>query len=307
MAPHLFLIPSTKVLLPDSIGNGGVLSDTTQFAALPGRWGFDSAIDQQDRITVLGRRDEQNMLVVRFLPDGTRDMAFGVGGGTYVPTLGAGAMAVRVVLREDGSMLGLASTNSGAQWFVLDADGVLLSGTNALAPLPSSMTVTDLSSAPNGRWLLQSQGAWPLYDQHQVRMSDTPVFLPHIAWNGTQLITTGSGTGFQWFLDGEMIPGSSGTSHTPELNGAYTVAMTDDLGCTVMSPPFVVISAGSSETPATHLRLVNSLVDDRLIISNGLPEGLMYKIMTMSGSVVGAGRLLTGNNAIDVVRLTPGA
>ncbi|MBL8002137.1 MAG: T9SS type A sorting domain-containing protein [Flavobacteriales bacterium] len=297
----------TTGALQTAFGTNGIAMDTTLLSPM-GRWGFDSALDDQGRIVVFGRKDEQHLQVMRFLPDGTRDTAFGTAGTTYVPALGANAAAVRLLIRDDGTMVCIAATfNAGSQWFVLDADGDLAPGTNSLMPLPSGRVATDLLSVSNGRWMVQAQGGFPIYDQMQLRMSDAPVVMPHIAANGADLVTTGSGTDFQWYLNGTAIPNATGTSHTPAGNGDYTVEMTDDLGCTALSPVFTVIAASVQGAGTHEVLLVNTMAEDRLMVTNPGDGMNAYRILNMSGQVVATGRLVNGTNTLDVSRLAPGA
>lgn len=294
-------------VLQNAFGTNGVATDTTLLSPA-GRWGFDSALDDQGRIVVFGRKDEQNLQVMRFLPDGTRDTGFGAAGTTYVPTLGANAAAVRLLIRDDASLLCIAATaNAGSQWFVLDTNGDLIPGTNALAPLPAGRIATDLLPAPNGRWMVQAQGGFPLYDQFQMRMRDTPVLMPHIALSGAELVTTGTGTDFQWYVNGSAIPGATGTIHTPTQNGDYTVEMTDDLGCTVMSPPYSLLTASWDERSADPLLIVNTIAEDQLVVMNMHNGATTFKVMSLSGQVVASGRLSNGGSAIDVSALAPGS
>ncbi|WP_165836351.1 T9SS type A sorting domain-containing protein [Taibaiella soli] len=57
---------------------------------------------------------------------------------------------------------------------------------------------------------------------------------PIISMNGTELSTTGFAS-YQWYKDGNPIPGATNATLTVTTNGYYTVAGTDAGGCTNMS------------------------------------------------------------------------
>lgn len=75
--------------------------------------------------------------------------------------------------------------------------------------------------------------------------------VPVITANGTQLNTSASGS-LQWYLDGNALPGETGTSieTTTYGDGIYTVVITDGNGCSAESDPFAVgAGAAISEIP----------------------------------------------------------
>lgn len=69
---------------------------------------------------------------------------------------------------------------------------------------------------------------------------------PQITQNGTSLAST-NGQSYQWLLNGQPIPGASGPTWVPLVPGTYTVAVTDNNGCTGTSAPFDVLSVGLEE------------------------------------------------------------
>ncbi|RYY38207.1 MAG: gliding motility-associated C-terminal domain-containing protein [Chitinophagaceae bacterium] len=59
----------------------------------------------------------------------------------------------------------------------------------------------------------------------------------------TTLTVTGTGTGYQWNLNGNPIPGASGTTYAATQAGTYTVTATGPGGCTQLSTNNVVLTA----------------------------------------------------------------
>ena len=60
---------------------------------------------------------------------------------------------------------------------------------------------------------------------------------PIISVNGS-VLTSSSGSGNQWYLDGNLISGATGQNYNVIQNGVYTVEVADGNGCTSVSAPF---------------------------------------------------------------------
>jgi hypothetical protein len=69
---------------------------------------------------------------------------------------------------------------------------------------------------------------------------------PIITWAGTNLYVNTT-LAIQWYFNGTLISGATTTTYTPTQNGTYTVIVTNVSGCTKLSPPFNLTSAGISE------------------------------------------------------------
>jgi zinc-dependent metalloproteinase lipoprotein len=64
--------------------------------------------------------------------------------------------------------------------------------------------------------------------------------------NGTDL-TASSGTSYQWFLNGTLIPGATSQTYSVKEKGSYTVIITDANGCSATSDPFIVTGISTLE------------------------------------------------------------
>ncbi|MFT5780537.1 MAG: hypothetical protein ACI837_003499, partial [Crocinitomicaceae bacterium] len=62
---------------------------------------------------------------------------------------------------------------------------------------------------------------------------------PVISFAGGDLTST-LGNTYAWYLDGVLMAGVNSQSFTPTLNGTYTVEITNEQGCILISDPFVV-------------------------------------------------------------------
>lgn len=67
-----------------------------------------------------------------------------------------------------------------------------------------------------------------------VTVTVLPLPEPDIDITGTTL-STGGGVSYQWYLDGEPIPGATAETYTVTENGLYTVEVTNADGCTGVS------------------------------------------------------------------------
>ncbi|HRH68566.1 MAG TPA: T9SS type A sorting domain-containing protein [Flavobacteriales bacterium] len=62
--------------------------------------------------------------------------------------------------------------------------------------------------------------------------------------------------GFSWFLDDEQIPGAQDATWYPMENGAYTVRITDVNGCSPISDPYVILTTGVGQEPASSFTVL---------------------------------------------------
>lgn len=79
--------------------------------------------------------------------------------------------------------------------------------------------------------------------------------VPVISQQGGSLNST-SGPNYQWFLNGQNIPGATSANYAPVENGTYTVRVTDGSGCAVFSAPFPFTITHTGETsPMATLKI----------------------------------------------------
>lgn len=302
-----------------TFGTGGVLEDTTLFGG-SGRWTFSSVLDEQDRLVVFGTTyapDNNNMFqVIRFLPDGTRDIGFGTNGRTLVPQLpvfaGGAALATRLVHMTDGTWLcvghvlgqgGIADT----QLFRLTADGQSIAGSNGLLqPELHAYQVSDVVEVTDGRLLAQARSQSPApIAQMQMRLADPAVTMPHISPAGASLEVTGTGPDFHWYRDGAPVPGATGTVFTPTQNGTYTVEMTDVFGCTVFSAPLELLTVGVPMIgDASAIPLL--ALDANGMLAVHTDATFRYDLIDMRGARLDAGVVRQGTSTIRVDGLSAG-
>jgi hypothetical protein len=116
------------------------------------------------------------------------------------------------------------------------------------------------------------------------------------------VLLASAGTSYEWYLDGTIIPGATGQSLTPVLDGNYSVVVYDSNGCSGTSTPYYYSAVGiyniaNSDVidifpnPASSLLTVN--------VNKSL-ENHLLKVYDISGRIVFNSVLENGINKIDV-------
>lgn len=73
---------------------------------------------------------------------------------------------------------------------------------------------------------------------------------PTIIQNGDELSTLTEGAAYQWYLEGEMIPGATEAVFTATVDGFYMLETVNESGCSTFSDPFSVMTTGI-ESPSS--------------------------------------------------------
>jgi uncharacterized repeat protein (TIGR01451 family) len=111
---------------------------------------------------------------------------------------------------------------------------------------------------------------------------------------------------YQWYVDGVMIPGASGTYIpggvawvTAVVSGNYTVALTDGYGCTSTSDPFPFIPMDIPENDAMRMAAFPNPFDaaTAIMYTEVLDASTRIELIDLHGRVV---RTLQGNGTREV-------
>ncbi len=70
--------------------------------------------------------------------------------------------------------------------------------------------------------------------------------VPTISASGV-ILTSSSGSGNQWYLNGTAITGATATTYTMTQNGSYTVVVTNSNGCSSTSQAYIITNIGLNE------------------------------------------------------------
>lgn len=131
---------------------------------------------------------------------------------------------------------------------------------------------------------------------------------PEIAPSGDQLCATPTGFAYQWYLDDEPIPGAVSPCIAGTQAGVYTVYVSYENDCSILSDGFLVTGLPDAPQPSS-LRVSPVPANDELTISSGdgAPIG-PWRLLDAAGRVVlqgdGLKRTLV---VVDVGTLRSGA
>ena len=129
---------------------------------------------------------------------------------------------------------------------------------------------------------------------------------PVITQDGGVLSSTPA-DGWQWYLNGEEIPGANGQQYAPVQNGDYTVVITAPNGCTAGSEPYTYLSTGLSAAADPGFRLWPVPAEGVLFVTVDGSAPLTYGIIDAAGQVVKRGALRPGGTSlIDINGLSAG-
>ena len=134
---------------------------------------------------------------------------------------------------------------------------------------------------------------------------------PTITVSGSDLVSS-SGTGNQWYFNGNIIPGANASTYTPAQNGNYTVQVTDANGCTAVSAPFNVTGVSISEHFITNgISVYPNPVSDNFVVElQGINETAGNILITNAlGQFVRSENLIPANEmkwTFNVSDLKPG-
>ena len=128
--------------------------------------------------------------------------------------------------------------------------------------------------------------------------------LPVISQNADTLFST-TGTSYQWYLNGNPIPGANGSYYVASQSGNYTVIITDTNGCTVVSAAYAYIhmdfgqAAGGNPVAVVYPNPVTSQ-STLYVHGEGLAGNVTIEIRDVTGRVVGVQIVKGDDNGIAV-------
>jgi len=145
-------------------------------------------------------------------------------------------------------------------------DGIMLPDSN-VDPLGSNgfvrFRIQPNAGAPSGTEIHNTAGI--LFDQNPAIITNTTLttlidcdlFTATITVGDASLLAS-EGVSYQWFLDGDSIPGATEQTIIPawEEPGVYTVAVTSVYGSVAVSDPYAVIPDGVAEREGTRFLLM---------------------------------------------------
>jgi len=153
------------------------------------------------------------------------------------------------------------------------------------------------------------------YEAFQLYLTSTPgtstqttcpnVPTVNIIQNGNLLQTNTQGSTYQWFLDGQLIPGAFANFYElgPNAGGVYTLQVTFPFGCAV-SPNLNIL--GMNNILLDQISISPNPCNDFLLITNKGNQPIQATFLTVFGQKTKSIELKNTSNDIPVSDLSPG-
>jgi hypothetical protein len=113
------------------------------------------------------------------------------------------------------------------------------------------------------------------------------------------ILTSSSGTGNQWLLNGSNIAGATATSIVIKTTGTYSVRVTNGSGCTTTSTSVTVTVNGAVATPViSNSRPLSFCVGDSTVLTSSIATGNQWYLN---------GAVITGSTGANYIATTSGS
>lgn len=103
--------------------------------------------------------------------------------------------------------------------------------------------------------------------------------------NNSNVLSSSSPSGNQWYLNGSPIPGATMQTYTVTQNGNYTVEVTIN-GCSSISSPIAINNVGIAENSAHVLNIYPNPASEEFYIQTPLRENKSVTIYDVNGKTV---------------------
>jgi hypothetical protein len=99
-----------------------------------------------------------------------------------------------------------------------------------------------------------------------ILVSAAPQATPVISQNGNVLFAGVTGSSFQWFLNGEPIPGANSSTVTITEDGVYSVTVSNSIGCSASSADFAGFITGVDDVSSLSIQLYPNPANESIFI-----------------------------------------
>lgn len=261
--------PNDKAVLPAGYGTFGAVDITT------------ADLDYVIRFQNTGSAPAHNV-ILRDEFDQHLDLAqFQIIGYSHTPTeirLDEGELEVRFV----GIMLPDSGTNfAQSQGFIHFRIGVLPASPNLTSITNTSSIHFDANPAIQTNTTLTT-------------LVDCALWHPDITTISVNMLTAEAGLAYQWFVNGDSIPGATGQLLGLTGIGTYRVEVTNVYGCTALSDPLVVTDLGIQESLENSVLIMPNPFTShtKLVFNEVLTQAQRIEVVDACGRSV---RTLHGN------------
>ncbi|MCB9170314.1 MAG: VCBS repeat-containing protein [Flavobacteriales bacterium] len=294
------------VLTVDSLGMpSGTYSDSLQFVlacsydpnnkqVVPAGYGASGAvsIDQEQlEYTVhfqnTGNATAHNVRIEDALPAGVDPTSLELVAYSHAPT----------DVRIDGNMLtidllAIMLADSGTSF--VDSQGYVRFRC-ALVPGQPNLTTID-----NEASIFFDYNPPIVTDTAHTTLVDCALWMPQITLATFDELEATPGDAYQWYLNGNPIPGANGATLNDLVNGTYTVEVTSEYGCMELTQEYEVISVSVPDGSSTRFMLSPNPAHDHVVLhsSEALSPACSIALLDVQGREL---HVWEGNGMHDLV------
>lgn len=173
---------------------------------------------------------------------------------------------------------------------------------NQMVCLATAGTIYEINSAGTVLWSKATGGSTPQSHRYtQCYVSNAAPAQPTISLSGNDLVST-TGVTYQWYVDGNLIPGATSQLYTPAQNGIYVVRVTDANGCVYaysLGFPYSLITGLKETQIANNLSVYPNPTSGLITIDDWYIKSMGYsvKVVDAFGKTVFE---TENNNKIDL-------
>lgn len=197
-----------------------------------------------------------------------------------------------------GSNVFKAEMADAAGWFTTP----VVLGT--LSSLSSGFIPSTLPAGVSGTRRVRVVSTLPHMVSDTTTVAINPLPHPPISQSGNRLIVASSFKSYQWYRNGNPIPGATSYSITADSSGSFSVEVTSAFGCKGTSPTYN-FSVNVSSFAGVNLHIFPNPTKDLFFIT-GAPKGSQAILSDMSGRKL-ASFILTGDRQpVSLALFSPG-
>jgi uncharacterized repeat protein (TIGR01451 family) len=267
--------PNDKFVLPEGVG-------AHHAVPIAQDW-----LDYQIRFQNTGTDTAFNVLLIDRL---SSDLDW-----SSMEVLGTSHPLTNIFIEEDGELdFRYAHIN-------LPDSGADMAGSNGyvrfrMRPLPDRPNLTEIHNTGE---IYFDYNAPVITNTTLTTLVDCEAFSSSVTQLDVDLLQASEGTSYQWYQDGSPMVGATSQELVVEVTGFYSVEVTNEYGCVLLSEELQVVISGVENMSALHVAVVPNPMSDeaRVIFSEALPSATHLELVDVHGRVV---RTLNGNGSREI-------
>lgn len=256
--------PNDKQVSPAGYGDAGAVDIATEH------------VEYTIRFQNTGNAPATNVMLTDLFDPGLGLASLEVLGYSHTPTAMLIGPDGELVVRFDGIQL----PDSGANF--TGSQGFFRFGIDLLPGQPHGTLITNTAS------IFFDNNPPVITNTTHTTLVDCDLWEPTIVSSGWEALMATAGDSYQWYLDGLPVAGATEQLFFLTTNGSYTVEVTSEFGCVLLSDPFQLTTVSIEEQHELGIAVVpNPLTDQaRLVFSEVLTPGHVVDVIDLQGRVL---------------------